>query len=112
MQVFLNGEVVEHPPAFRDVGNVAPHPFPSWQVADVLAVEIDVTTAGRNYTQNGFERCCLAHAIAPHQAHGLPLLKPEGQIVEDVASAIKGVQVFYFQKAVGHAASSSSSFPR
>ena len=110
--MFLHRQIVEHAPAFGNIGYVAAHPLPGRQVADVLSVEIHMTTAGRHDAKNGLERGGLAHAITPHQAHGLPLIQPERQIVKDVASAIQGVEVFDFQKTIAHAASSSSSLPR
>ena len=105
-QVFVNTQVAKNTAAFRHISHALIGD--SKRCFSLYGVTLKNDGAAARFDQAGdaFQEGGLAHAIAPHEAHGLSPLNLEVQVAQHMAGTVIGVEAAYCQKRVAHAVAS------
>ena len=93
LEILRDAHAGEQPAALRHVADAEPRDLRGAQARDLRAAELDRAGGGRGDADQRFEQRRLAGAVAAEQRDDLVRFQVEGDIVEDVALAVEGVDV-------------------
>ncbi|MPM96471.1 hypothetical protein SDC9_143634 [bioreactor metagenome] len=101
LEVFLDGQILEHASAFRRDGDAAAHDVVGGHLGDVFALEHDLAAACARVAADGHQERGLARAVAANQGDDFALVDVQAHLVDRADRAVVGGDALQLQHVFG-----------
>jgi hypothetical protein len=94
-QILLYGQIRKYLFVLRDIPDPETKNPKRRLSGNIHPAEFDLSRRDRDYSHNGLQSRCFSRPLSSHEADHFPVFNKEGDILQNLATAIEGIDIFY-----------------